>query len=108
MEPPPPGMGKFAFVYRVALARNAKTEAEYFATIHVIPSSTKAFGPADVQLSAYGYGLGIQAIRDMDPEMDRMTITALGEPGFAMIPESHASVPALRKNGWQVFIDWDL
>ncbi|WAC18709.1 hypothetical protein OVA24_15880 [Luteolibacter sp. SL250] len=108
MEQPSPAMGKFAFVYRVALARNVKTEAEYTATIHVIPSSTKAFGPADVQLAAYGYGLCIQAIRAMDPEMERMIITPLGEPGLTMFLEPEALVPALRKNGWQVFIEWDL
>lgn len=101
-----PGPGKFAFVYKASIARNVKTEAQYFATIHVIPSATKAFGPADVQLADYGYSLGVEAIRAMDPEMEQMVITPLGDPGFSTFDETGGLVPALRKNGWTVYIDW--
>lgn len=102
----PPATGRFAFVYKAELARNAKTEAEYFATLHVIPSATKAFGPSDAQLVDYGFSLAMEAIRGLDPEMGSMAVTPIGDPGFTTFHETGDLVPALRKNGWTVYIDW--
>lgn len=98
----------FAFVYKAALARSAKREPDYIATIHVVPSATKAFGPPDVSLVEHGYSLAMEALRKIDPEIAAMHVTPLGEPGFTTYGESTATEPALVKNGWQVFIGWKL
>lgn len=100
--------GKFAYVYKAALSRNAKTEAEYFPTLYVIPSATKTAGSSDAQLVAYGFSLAMEALRKIDPEIGRMTVTPIGDPTSATFHEPEGAEPALIKNGWKVYIDWNL
>ncbi len=100
--------GSFAFVCKAALARNAKSEPVYFPTLYVVPSATKAFGPSDVQLAGYGSALAMEALRRIDPEIAAMSIIPIGGPVCGTYQETGGLEPALRKNGWRVFIDWGM
>lgn len=98
--------GLFALVYPITLARSPKWEAEYFGTVRVIPPGNIS-SLSDDALFAHVHALGVEAIRNLDPEMARMIVKPNGKPEAQPFDEAaQDSPPAFEKNGWRVFIEW--
>lgn len=97
-----------AFAYKVALARNPKTEAEYFPTLIVIPPAGDPAAAPTPEMVAHGFSLGVDAIRNLDPETERYVVTPIGTHQQRCVDVGkHNAVPELERDGWRVFIDWE-
>lgn len=99
--------GRIALVYQITLARSSKWEAEHSATVRVIPPAGDASSSSDQERLSNSYSLGIEAIHNLDPELERMIVTRTSEVEVASLGDGFdASEAALEKDGWRVFIEW--
>ena len=96
-----------AWVCRFTLARSLKREPEYLPTLHVVPPRSSFLQITEVLQHALS--LGMEAIRDLDPEIGEMIITPFGETEILQFDDRAGErVPAFEQDGWKVFIDWNV
>jgi len=97
------------FTYKLAVARGPKMEAEFFPTltaIHTAGGLPSGGGPG---LAEQGFALGVEALKNLDPETARYTVTRIGNhetPDTA--GDWHGRIPVMERHGWRIYLDWGL
>lgn len=105
---PMPDPAPFALSYEIAVARGAKTEAEHFPTVLVMPPAGESFVEPSAEALAHGFELCVAAVRSLDPETAHMAITPNGQPQPVPLDELRTRrAPDFEEAGWRVWIEWN-
>lgn len=104
MPPPRP----LVITQRLAVARNPKSEPEFFPTMIAVHAAAGLASGGIPGMAEQALALAEEALRKMDPETGRYVVTRIeSHTVLDRTNPCQGRTPIIEKHGWRIFIDWE-